>query len=68
MLYENYDVFTILVKSPWNTYARAFPSAMLRCDYNVTWLQQDCKREEEGGGGTKVAEFSTVFQGFCLRL
>ena len=29
MLYENYDVFTILAKSPWNTYARAFPSAML---------------------------------------
>ena len=21
---------------------------MLRCDYNVTWPQQHCKREEEG--------------------
>ena len=66
MLYWNYNVFTILAKSPWKTYARPFPSAMLRCDYNVTWLQQHCKRKEERE--TKGAEFSKVFQGFCLRL
>ena len=60
MLYSNYNVPTILAKSPSKT------SAMLRCDYNVTWLQYYCKREEEGE--TKEAEFSKVFQGFCLRL
>ena len=44
---------------------RPFFSAMLRCDCKVTWLEIHCKMK---GGRTKGAEFSEVFQGFCLRL
>ena len=36
---------------------------MLRCDYNVTWPQQHCKREEEvGGGGGDGDKGSRIFQ------
>ena len=57
---------TILAKNPWNTYARPFPPAMLRCYCKVAWLQQHCKRE--GENKREQNNFSKLFQGFCLRL
>ena len=41
---------TILAKNLWNTYARPFPPAMLRCYCKVAWLQQHCKREGKTKG------------------
>ena len=52
---------TVLAKNPWNTHALPFPSAMLRSDCNVSWLQKHCKREEEKERERNFPKFFKVF-------
>ena len=61
-------IAAVLAKNPWNTYARPFPPAIC---WDVEMLLQSCVATttlQKGGGKQKGAEFSKVFQGFCLRL
>ena len=53
-------------KNPWKTP----DTSLFLCNVEM-WLQSYVARnplQNGGGGETKGAEFSKVFQGFCLRL
>ena len=56
-----------LTKNPWKTP----DTSLFLCNVEM-WLQSYVARNPllngGGRGGTKGAEFSKVFQGFCLRL